>query len=139
MNAAHALAAAGLVLSLFAGPVRAASDWQPVPGAPDLQVDLATMQARGASVELWVRGLALKTVARMDASVSTTAKWHRTMARLQMDCRTRVGQGLGVLGYDSRGRLVHASSVTSARFALPAEGDLAALYDAACELARSQA
>ena len=140
MIPAHALAiATGLVIGLGAGPARAVTDWQPVPGAPQLQLELASMQARGAVVEVWVRGLGIGSVALLASHAVPPARGHRTLARLLLDCRTRKGQGLGVLAYDAAGRLVQASSVPSATFAWPAEGELAPVYDAACELARSQA
>ena len=136
------LARAGVVTSALAASLLApnarAADWQPVPGAPELAMELESMQARGASVTVWVRGLALDTVSRVAAPWPVDAKWHRTLARLQLDCRSRSAQALAVLGYDGAGRLVHSSSVPSARQALPGEGALASLFDAACELARSQ-
>jgi hypothetical protein len=138
LNASRAPAiATSLVLACAVLQARAA-DWQPVPGAPDIAVDLASMETRGATVTVWVRGLPLTTVSRMAASLPVGVKWHRTLARLQLDCRSRGASVQAVLGYDGAGRLVHSSSVPSARAALPADGELGALFDAACELARSQ-
>jgi hypothetical protein len=139
LNAGRALAlAAGLVLGLAVLPANAA-DWHPVPGAPELALDLETMQMRGAAVATWVRGLPLTAIARIGVPLPPGAKWHRTLARLQLDCRSRTAQALGVLGYDSAGRLVHGSSVPGARSELAPDGELIALFDASCELARSQA
>lgn len=138
MKRARACVAATALATSLLAPTARAADWQPVPGAPALGMELESMQARGASVTVWVRGLPLDTVSRVAAPLPVDAKWHRTLARLQLDCRSRSAQALAVLGYDSAGRLVHSSSVPSARQGLPAEGALASLFDAACELARSQ-
>ena len=136
------LARAGVVTSALAAtlhpPTARAAEWHPAPGAPELAMELESMQARGASVTVWVRGLALDTVSRVAAPWPVDAKWHRTLARLQLDCRSRSAQALAVLGYDGAGRLVHSSSEPLARQALPGAGALASLFDAACELARSQ-
>ncbi len=139
MTLARACIARAALAAALLAPTARAADWQPVPGAPDLALELESMQARGASVTVWVRGLALDAVSRVAAPLPVDAKWHRTLARLQLDCRSRSAQALAVLGYDGAGRLVHSSSVPSSRQALPGEGALASLFDAACELARSQA
>jgi hypothetical protein len=57
----------------------------------------------------------------------------------EFDCQARTVRTLGVLAYDSRGRLLESSSLPTRAQPLPRAEGLQMLYDAVCELARADA
>lgn len=111
-----------------------AASWTPVPGAPDVEIDLASLQQQRTVVTAWLRwwgrpalvpDLPLKGV-----------RIHRSALHSEFDCQRRTVRVLATNGYDGGGAPVLMSSVPGP--VLPVrDGELAWAYDAVCEAARA--
>lgn len=117
-------------LSLAAG----AATWTPVPGAPDVGVDLASLQQQRTVVTAWLRWWGRP--ALVPDLVSKGARIHRSALLTEFDCQRRTVRVLATNGYDSGGTPVLMSSVPGPVQPVR-EGDLAWAYDAVCEAARA--
>lgn len=127
------------LLVLAAGAAFAVPSWLPVPGAPELAIDAASIDVRGSVVSVSVRG-SPSTLLQHQAAAGTGAKpvgWHRALVRLQFDCGQRQMRTLGVVGYDRAGQAVHSSAVPSKTMPVPQDGVIEGVYDASCELGRA--
>lgn len=130
----HALAAIGALLC--AGAASGAS-WRPVPGAPDIDIDLASVEFEGARVAVWLRTWGRSPLAPEAATHGLRpGRIHRTALRTEFDCGKRTMRVLAASAYDSSG-----APLSSSGFAGPllpvTGGDLGWTYDAVCEAARS--
>lgn len=114
-----------------------AADWRPVPGAPDVAIDLASWQQERARVMVWVRWPGRGPWAQEAPAVSARgARVHRTAAYAEFDCSRRAVRALALSAYDSGGAPVFMSSLPQPWQAVAA-GDLGWTYDAVCEAARA--
>lgn len=113
------------LLAAAAGPVLAqAPRWTPVPGAPEVLLDLRSVQFRGSMAQGWVKNL--------PGPLSSRAA---TLARF--DCQARTLQVLGTIGYDAQGKPVTSDSLPGRAMPLPDQESMGWVYDALCEGARS--
>lgn len=108
-----------------------AAGWHPVPGAPEVSVDLATLQQQGQRAAVWVRWWGRSALIVQDAP-----RAHRSTLHLEFDCSARTVRLLAAQGHDAQGRAVYMSSVPGP--VLKVEGEaLAWTYDSVCEAARA--
>jgi hypothetical protein len=114
-----------------------AAQWLPVPGAPELAVDVASLHQEHAQVTAWIRWWGRA------ASVPELAAWngsaprvHRTLVRTVFDCRRHTVRVLAAHAYDGQGAPVFMSSVPGPEQPLQ-DPELSWAYDAVCEAARS--
>lgn len=120
-------------LALAAGTAAPAS-WHPVPGAPELDVDLASLQVQRSRVTAWLRWLGRSPLVPELASLRGP-RVHRTALLAEFDCGRRTVRPLAANAYDGSGSVVFMSSVPGAM--QPVQGDeLAWAYDALCEVTR---
>jgi len=124
-----------LLAALVAVPAARASAWRPVPGAPDLEIDLASLQQERTRAVAWVRwwgrpGLVPELAALPRLRV------HRTAVRVEFDCAGRTLRPLAAHAYDGRGTPVFMSSVPGRPQAVRGD-DLGWTYDAVCETLRA--
>ena len=117
----------------------AAANWQAVPGAADVQVDLASLQQERTHVLAWLRWWGRPAaVPELAAQGVHLPRVQRTVARAEFDCARRTLRMLATHAYDANGTPVVMSSVPGP--VLPVQGaDLGWAYDAVCEAARSAA
>ncbi|NML47010.1 hypothetical protein HHL11_24915 [Ramlibacter sp. G-1-2-2] len=108
-----------------------AAAWFPVPGAPEVNVDLGSLEQQGQRVVLWVRWWGRAPLLAQDAPAV-----HRSTLRLEFDCGARAVRMLEAQGHDAQGRAVFMSSVPGPSRKVTGE-DLAWTYDAVCEAARA--
>jgi hypothetical protein len=123
---------------LAAGPV-AAANWQAVPGAADVEVDLASLQQERTHVLAWLRWWGRPPlVPELAAHGMRLPRVQRTAVRAEFDCSRRTLRTLAAHAYDGNGTPVLMSSVPGP--VLPVQGaDLVWTYDAVCEAARAAA
>ena len=123
------------------GAQAATALWQPVPGAPEMQVDTGSLEAQGSLVTAWVRLAGSSQVLRGAAFEpgGTLPPHHRRVVEAQVDCHRRTVRTLGSQALDTRGRPVYMATVRGRALPLPADEGLGWLYDALCELARARA
>ena len=114
-----------------------APSWQAIPGAGELQIDLASVQMEHGRVQAWLRwwgGSAL--VPAPTAYGARAPRVNRTAVLTEFDCARRTLRPLASTAYASGGAAVAMSSVPGPARPVP-EGDLAWAYDAVCEAARA--
>lgn len=122
-------------LALAAGAAASAS-WRPVPGAPDLDVDLASLQVQRLRVTAWLRWPGRSPlVPELAAAQPRGPRVHRTALLAEFDCSRRTVRPLAANAYDSSGQVVFMSSAPGAAQAVH-DSDLGWAYDALCELVR---
>ena len=128
-------AAAGMCLVATAA---AAASWRGVPGAPDVEIDLASVQVEQTRVIAWVRWWGRHPLAPELARLGPQApRVHRTALRTEFDCARRTVRVLGTNAYDSGGTATFMSSVPGQP--QPVNGqEMGWAYDAMCEAARSE-
>jgi hypothetical protein len=118
----------------------AAADWRAVPGAVELEADVASLERQASLVSAWVRYAGQ--VPAMQAFVvkphAEAAPHYRTVLLARVDCHRRTLQSLATQGFRSDGKPVLMSSVPSAVLPVPDAAVVTALYDAICELARAR-
>lgn len=118
-----------------------ATQWHAVPGAPDIAIDLASLETQAGAARVWVRlvgsGRQLG-VLRPEVPGRSGAQVHRVVAHAQFDCRQRRLRILQAQGYLGNGTPAFMSSVPSAEAPVPADDSLAWTYDAVCEVARAR-
>lgn len=132
MNAClRAIAATAFGLAATAA---VAADWQPVPGAPDLQVDVRSLQQERTRVLAWLRWWGRS--ALLPAPVAARSpRVQRSTVLTEFDCSRRTLRALAANAYDSDGGAVFMSSAPGPVLPVP-DGDLGWAYDALCEAAR---
>lgn len=113
-----------------------AAAWTPVPGAPDVQIDLASLQQQRTVVTAWLRWWGRPPLApELAARGVRLPRVHRTALLTEFDCSRRTVRTLATNAYDGGGSPVLMSSVPGP--VLPVQGEeLGWAYDAACEAAR---
>lgn len=130
---------AGLAILLAAASFPALGQgarWSAVPGAPEVLLDLPSVQFRGATVRAWVRNLP-GGVPVQPVSAGTGALHHRTAVLTQFDCQARTLQVLGTLAYDAAGKPLASASLPGRPAPVPPGEAMGWLYDALCEGARA--
>jgi len=123
---------------LLAGAAAAAS-WWPVPGAPELALDLGSLRQEHARVTVWVRwwGWPVAVVA-LQPQVTRPPRATRSVVLAEFDCAHRTLRALATHAYDAAGTPILMSSVPGPW--LPVQGEeLGWTYDAVCEMARTGA
>jgi hypothetical protein len=129
-----------LAIASSAGGAWAAPDWRPVPGAPEMDVDVALVQQQANVVTTWVRiagasGLAVRLAG---AAGARPPAQRRHLLLADFDCAARTIRTQAVVGYDAAGRLLASSSVPGPVVPIPADEVLALAWDAVCDLARDR-
>lgn len=129
------LAFAAAIASACAGA--AAASWTAVPGAPDVAVDLRSLQLDHGRVTVWVRWWGRPAVApELAAHRLGQVRVHRSALLTEFDCGRRTLRTLAMHAYDGAGSPVYMSSVPGP--VQPVEGaELGWTYDAVCEAARA--
>ena len=133
------LARAALVaVAAFAlAQTASAAKWQAVPGAPDVEVDLHSLQQEGTRVQAWLRWWGRPAlVPELAAHGVRLPRVSRTALRAEFDCSRRTLRTVAAHAYDAGGLPVFMSSVPGPL--TPVQGpDLEWAYDAVCEAARA--
>jgi hypothetical protein len=129
-----------LVLACCPAAALAAPDWRPVPGASDMDVDVALVQQQGNVVTTWVRTIGTHGLAsRLSGNgAARPAAQRRQLLLADFDCGSRTVRTQATVGYDGAGRLLASSSVPGAVVPIPGDEDLALAWDAVCDLARDR-
>jgi hypothetical protein len=129
-----------LWLTAFCAPAALAAEWRVVPGAPDLEVDLASAQQNRAVVTAWVRYVGrARFAAGLQAGLAQKPPVaYRTAMLLQFDCEKRSLRALALNAYDSGGVPVFMSSVPGPVLPLPGDADVVWAHDALCEWGRGR-
>ena len=119
----------------------AASGWQAVPGAAEIEIDAATVEVRRSLVTTWVRYPGSpRLLGGLDPQPGGKLRSpHRSVHLTQFDCHRRTVRTMETHAYGSRGAAIYMSSVPGPVLPLPADEAIAWTYDAVCELARSRA
>ena|SRR5690349_12698025 len=128
------------VLCALAGcvfPAAATGTWRAVPGAPDVEVDLGSLQHERTRVSAWLRWWGRPAlVPELAAWNARAPRVHRTVLRAEFACGRRTWRVLATHAYGGEGAPLYMSSVPGA--VLPVQdGELAWAYDAVCEAARA--
>lgn len=129
---------ASVALHATAGPPA----WRPVPGAPEVEVDLAGSRVHAGTLTAWVRlasgpgaPIALQRLAVQAAG--PLPPHHRTAMLVQVDCRRQGLRVEAVQAYSAAGTAVFMSSTPGPRLRLPDEAAAGWVYDALCEWMRA--
>ena len=128
--------AAGLLLALLLAGAGHAAEWRGVPGAPDLQVDVASLQHERTRVAGWLRWWGRPAFVAELAAWNARARVHRTTVRTEFDCSGRTMRVLAAHAYDGNGAPLFMSSVPGPAMPID-DAQLAWAYDAVCEAARA--
>jgi hypothetical protein len=112
----------------------AGSAWSPVPGAPQWELDLASVARDGQVVWAWVRGTG-RDAPLLDAPLAKGAVW-RNVVRAQVDCVAGSVRPLAAIAYAPSGAILDARPLPAMR-AVPLEGATLWLRDTLCEAARA--
>ena len=137
---ARMAAARCFLLCLLAGATvtaAAGAAWHGVPGAPELEIDLGSMQQERTRVRAWLRWRGRPALLPELAAWNAGApRVHRTVLRTEFDCARRTWRSLATHAYGSEGAALYMSSVPGP--VLPVrDAELAWAYDAVCEAART--
>lgn len=114
-----------------------AASWTAVPGAPDVAIDLASLQLERSRVTVWVRWWGRPADApELALHRIGPVRINRSALRTEFDCGKRTMRTLATHAYDGAGSPVFMSSVPGP--VRPVEGqELEWTYDAVCEAARA--
>ena len=114
-----------------------AAAWTAVPGAPEVAIDLTSLQLERSRATVWVRWWGRPAAAPELAVQRLGAlRIHRSALRTEFDCAHRTMRTLATHAYDGGGAPVFMSSVPGP--VRPVEGqELEWTYDAVCEAARA--
>jgi hypothetical protein len=123
--------------SLLLAGTGLAATWQPVPGAPEVEIDMAALQQEGTRVRAWLRWRGRPAlVPELAAHGVRLPRVARTALRAEFDCGHRTVRTVAAHAYDGNGVPVFMSSVPGP--VAPVRGaDLEWAYDAVCEAARA--
>lgn len=133
-------AARCFLLCLLAGcavPAAAAGTWRAVPGAPEVEIDLGSLQQERTRVSAWLRWRGRPAlVPELTAWSARAPRVHRTVLRSEFDCAHRTWRVLATHTYGGDGAPLSMASVPGP--VLPVrDAELAWAYDAVCEAART--
>lgn len=130
-------ARAAAACTVFAAASACAASWRPVPGASELDIDVASFQQERTRVSAWLRWPGRSPLlVDMAAHGAPARRLHRSAVRAEFDCGQRTVRVLAAQGFDSGGTPVFMSSVPGPVRAV-AGADVSWAYEAACEAARS--
>lgn len=126
---------AATIASACAGA--AAGSWTAVPGAPEVAIDLDSLQLERTRVTVWVRWWGRPAIApELAVHRMGPVRVNRSALRTEFDCGNRTMRTLATHAYDGAGSPVFMSSVPGP--VRPVEGgELGWTYDAVCEAARA--
>ena len=128
------LVASAAVAACLSAQAAAAASWTRVPGAPEVDIDLASLRVERHVVTVWLRWPGRAAIAPELAGPGAL-RVNRSTVRTEFDCAHRTLRTLALHAYDASGVPVLMSSVPGP--VRPVVGDeLAWTYDAACEAAR---
>jgi hypothetical protein len=116
-----------------------AERWSPVPGAPELALDLGSLRQEQARVSVWVRWWGWPaTVVALSPQITRPPRATRSVVLTEFDCTRRTLRALAADAYDAAGTPILMSSVPGPLLPLQGE-ELGWTYDAVCEMARNGA
>jgi hypothetical protein len=123
---------------LVASAAAQAAVWRPVPGAPDVEIELGSLQMEHSRVLIWVRWWGRHALLPAFATQGARPpRIQRTALRLEFDCGRRTMRVLAANAYATAGAPSFMTSTPGA--VVPVAGDdLVWTYDAVCEAARSE-
>ena len=115
----------------------AEASWRPVPGAPDVDIELGSIQVEHPRVVVWARWWGRHALLPELATQGVRPpRIQRTALRLEFDCSRRTMRVLAANAYASSGAPTFMTSTPEV--VRPVAGDdIGWAYDAACEVARS--
>ena len=117
----------------------AANAWRDVPGAPEVQIDLASIRQDRTVVTAWLRWRGRAPIATdVVSSPAPRVRAYRTAVQLEFDCGRRTLRPLATSAHDSSGLPISMDSTPGAKRPVM-DGDLGWAYDAVCEAARASA
>ena len=130
---------AGTVTFLWASAAFAgAPSWHPVPGAPDVAVELGSMQLERTRVVVWVRWWGRHAlVPELALRGARAPRVQRTALLTEFDCSQRTMRVLAVNAYDGSGTPTFMSSTPGPLGPVQGE-EMEWTYDAVCEVARTE-
>lgn len=127
------------VTSFWLAGAAGAASWHPVPGAADVEIDLASLQQEGPRVQAWLRWWGRPAlVPELAAHGVRLPRIARTALRAEFDCTGRTWRTLAAHAYDGGGVPIVMSSIPGPVAAVRG-ADLEWAYDAVCEAARAAA
>jgi hypothetical protein len=130
-------AGAAAACMVFASAPASAASWRPVPGASDLDIDVASFQQERTRVSAWLRWPGRSPLlVDVSAQAGPAHRLHRSAVRAEFDCGKRTVRVLAAQGFDSGGTPVFMSSVPGPVQSVVG-ADLSWAYEAACDAARS--
>ncbi|MBK6009464.1 hypothetical protein JJB11_25480 [Ramlibacter ginsenosidimutans] len=133
----RSFARAAAACMVFAAASASAASWRPVPGASELDIDVASFQQERTRVSAWLRWPGRSPLlVDVAAQVGPAGRLHRTAVRTEFDCARRTVRVLAAQGFDRGGAPLFMASVPGPVRAV-AGADLSWAYEAACEAARS--
>lgn len=113
-----------------------AADWRPVPGAPEVAIDLSSWQQERSRVIVGVRWPGRGPFPQeTSAAAARGLRVHRTALSAEFDCHRRTVRVLATSAYDGSGAPLLMSSLPQPAQAVTG-GELGWTYDAVCEAAR---
>jgi hypothetical protein len=126
-----------LAASCLLAGTAAAAQWRAVPGAPELEIDVTSLQQERTRVSAWLRWWGRPAlVPELAALGPRSPRVVRTATQLEFDCGQRTARTLAVHAYGSSGAPVFMSGIAGPPTPVR-DADLAWAYDAVCEAARS--
>lgn len=123
------------VAALACGAAAAGPSWHPVPGAPDLQLDLSSVQQQHQLVTTWLRTPGRSFLLAAEARLPRIS---RTVVLAQFDCANRTIRALAANAYDGDGRTLFHSTLPQPARRIE-DPELGWAYDALCELRKAGA
>ena len=133
------IAAAVALCACWPG-IAGATAWRAVPGAPEVEIALGSMQLEGQLALVWLRmpGRSTLTPDLMPVAQGPRApRIQRTALHAEFDCSHRSLRVLAATAYDGTGAPLAMTSTPGRT--RPVEGDeMAWTYDAVCEAARTE-
>ena len=101
-----------------------AASWTAVPGAPDVAIDLASLQLERSRVTVWVRWWGRPAFApELAVHRMGPVRVHRSALRTEFDCSKRTMRTLATHAYDGAGSPVFMSSVPGPVRRVEGQGD----------------
>lgn len=116
-----------------------AAAWSPVPGAQEVEIDLASLRQAGTRVTAWLRWRGRPPHALPEMVQTAGApRVTRTAVLTEFDCGVRRMRALGANTYDAGGAPLSMSTIPGPLLPVQGQGDDTAwAYDAVCEAARA--
>lgn len=118
--------------------IAGAASWREVPGAPEVEIALDSMQLERQLVLVWLRMPGRSTLAPdLAAPAPRAPRIHRTALHMAFDCGHRTVRVLAATGYGATGAPLAMTS-TPGRTRPVEGGEMGWAYDAVCEAARTE-